>query len=312
MHETRRYNMYTDYMKSIFGARVQKISVDAGFTCPNRDGTKGYDGCSYCDGEAFSPSYCKPDKDISQQIAEGIEFHQRRYRKATNYLVYLQSYSNTYKPLPELVRIYEEALAYPQVVGLVIGTRPDTIDEQKLDYLSTLQKNAFIMIEYGVESVYDQTLRRINRGHDFQTAVDAIQLTHEEGIPCGAHFLFGLPGETKAMMLAAAEVISSLPLTSVKFHQLQLFKNTSLTKEYLTNPEDFTLFSLDDYIQFIVEFISLVRPELIIERFAGEVPPRFLVSPPWGKLRYDQVRILIEKKMEEMDVWQGKFYRKTS
>lgn len=305
MNRTKPYSSYSDYFKTLFGGRVQKISVDAGFTCPNRDGAKGRGGCTFCDNDAFSPSYCRPTKSISQQIEEGMVFHQKRYRRAQQFLVYFQSYSNTYKPLAQLKALYEEALAVPSVIGLVIGTRPDAVDESILDLLKQLQHNAYIMLEYGIESVYDTTLQRVNRGHTFAEACKAIEATHQAGIPCGGHFIFGLPGETRQMMLDAAPLISALPLTTVKFHQLQIFKNTTMAKEFLEKPEDFSLFTLDEYIAFIVEFTARLRPNLIIERFAGEVPPGFLLTPPWQNLRYDQILSRIEKKMVEMGYYQG-------
>jgi hypothetical protein len=300
------YRSYSNYFKDIFGARVQKISVDAGFTCPNRDGTKGIGGCTFCDNNAFNPSYCESTKSITQQIEEGIEFHRKRYRRAKQFLVYFQAYSNTYKSLDELKPLYEEALAHPLVVGLVIGTRPDTIDQEKLDYLKKLQLNAYIMIEYGIESIYETTLERVNRGHTFREAKIAIELTHKAGIPCGGHFIFGLPGETREMMLASAKIISELPITTVKFHQLQIFKNTRMADEFIHYPQDFDLFNLDDYIDFIVDFSEYLRPDIVIERFAGEVPPRFLVTPPWKSLRYDAVLQMIEDRFIERSSYQGK------
>ena len=325
--DERRFNSYSRYFAKQFGGRVQKISVDAGFSCPNRDGKISTGGCTFCCNEAFNPSYCRPGKSIKQQIEEGIEFHQRRYRRANKYLAYFQPFSNTYKPLEELKGIYSQAfeaidsqlptsphrndmtskaLGKPEIVGIVIGTRPDLIDEDILHHLCEIQKSHYVMLEYGVESVYDETLKRINRGHDFATAEKAIRMTADYGIPCGAHFIFGLPGESKAMMLDAADVISRLPLTTVKFHQLQIFKGTMMAEEYLEHPEHFHLFDLEEYIDFVIDFAERLNPDIVIERFAGEVPPRYLVSEPWMKLRYDEVLNRIEKRMEERDSWQGK------
>ena len=332
--DERRFNSYSNYFTKQFGGRVQKISIDAGFSCPNRDGKISKGGCTFCSNAAFNPSYCKPEKSIKQQIEEGIEFHQKRYRRSNQYLAYFQPFSNTYKPLEELKSIYKqalEAMSYqptqpidsirtasdrnnmgckaletPKIIGIVIGTRPDLIDEALLKYLSEIQKTHYVMLEYGVESVYDETLKRVNRGHDFATAEKAIRMTADYGIPCGAHFIFGLPGETKSMMLDAADIISRLPLTTVKFHQLQIFKGTKMAEEYLEHPEHFHLFDLDEYIDFVIDFAERLNPAIVIERFAGEVPPRFLVSEPWMKLRYDEVLSRIEKQMEERNTWQGK------
>ena len=304
--DTRRFNSYNAYFTKLFGSRVQKISIDAGFSCPNRDGRISTGGCTFCSNDAFNPSYCKPEKSIRQQIEEGIAFHQRRYRRANRYLAYFQPYSNTYKPLEELKRLYAEALEMPEITGLVIGTRPDLIDRDILQHLSEIQKTHYVIVEYGIESVYDATLRHVNRGHDFATARRAVELTAEYGLPCGGHFIFGLPGETKAMMLAAADIISALPLTTVKFHQLQIFKHTAMADEYLQHPERFHLFALDEYIDFVIDFAERLHPAIVIERFAGEVPPRYLLSEPWMQLRYDEVLSRIEKRMEERGSWQGK------
>ena len=326
----RRFNSYSNYFTKQFGGRVQKISIDAGFSCPNRDGKISMGGCTFCSNDAFNPSYCRPEKSIKQQIEEGIEFHQRRYRRANKYLAYFQPFSNTYKPLEELKRIYSQAfeaidshspqfpprndmtskaLETPRIVGIVIGTRPDLVDEALLQYLNEIQKTHYVMLEYGVESVYDETLKRVNRGHDFATAERAIHMTADYGIPCGAHFIFGLPGESKTMMLDAADIISQLPLTTVKFHQLQIFKGTKMAEEYLEHPEHFHLFDLEEYIDFVIDFAERLNPDIVIERFAGEVPPRYLVSEPWMKLRYDEVLARIEKRMEKRDTWQGRLYQ---
>jgi len=301
--DNRRFNSYSSYFTREFGGRVQKISIDAGFSCPNRDGKISTGGCTFCRNDAFNPSYCRPEKSVRQQIEEGIEFHQRRYRRAKSYLAYFQAFSNTYKPIDELERLYREALSVDGVIGLVIGTRPDCINEETLEMVKDL--NTTVILEYGVESVYDQTLTRVNRGHDFATAKKAIELTHEYGFHCGGHFIIGLPGETREMMLNAADIISKLPLTTVKFHQLQIFKDTRMADEYLANPSDFHLFTLEDYIEFVIDFIERLSPDIVIERFAGEVPPRYLVSKPWLSLRYDQVLALIEKRLEERDTYQG-------
>ena len=325
--DNRRFNSYSRYFAKQFGGRVQKISIDAGFSCPNRDGRISTGGCTFCSNDAFNPSYCRPEKSIKQQIEEGIEFHRRRYRRASQYLAYFQPFSNTYKPLEELKDIYNQAfeaidsplptcpnrndmapkaLEKPEIIGIVIGTRPDLIDEGILQYLCEIQKTHYVMLEYGVESVYDDTLTRVNRGHDFATAEKAIRMTADYGIPCGAHFIFGLPGESKTMMLDAADIISQLPLTTVKFHQLQIFKGTKMAEEYLQHPEIFHLFDLEEYIDFVIDFAERLNPDIVIERFAGEVPPRYLVSEPWMKLRYDEVLSRIEKRMEERGTWQGK------
>lgn len=308
----KRYNSYNEYFKRTFGQRVQKVSIDAGFTCPNRDGTVGTGGCTYCNNDAFNPSYCQPHKPVAQQIAEGIGFHKIRYRRALKYLAYFQTYSNTYAPLDRLKELYNQALVHPDVIGLVIGTRPDCIDDEKLDLLSELSKDHYIIVEYGIESTNNETLKKINRGHSFEQAAEAIIKTAGKGIKTGAHLIFGLPGETRTEMLARAETISALPLTTIKFHQLQIVKDTVMARQYLESPLQFKLFALEDYVDFIVKFIERLNPDIVIERFTGEVPPRFLVNLPWGQLRADQVAVLIEQELERQDSWQGKYFQRTS
>lgn len=304
----RRYNSYAGYFTKKFGGRVQKISIDAGFTCPNRDGTKGKGGCTFCSNDAFNPSYCHPSKSIAQQIEEGIAFHQKRYRRAKSYLVYFQAYSNTYETVQTLEKMYYEALSVEGVVGLVIGTRPDCMPLQVIGLLSELAKKYYVMVEFGVESVYDQTLVRINRGHSFEDARKAIAAAKAAGIAVGAHFIWGLPGESRRQMIDSVDLINELPLTTIKFHQLQIFKRTVMAVEYLQKPSDFELFDLDSYIEFIVDLTERLNPKTMIERFAGEVPPRFLVTEAWGQLRYDQVLVKIENKLKEKNTFQGKFY----
>lgn len=304
----RRFNSYAEYFKKQFGGRVQKLAIDAGFTCPNRDGSKGTGGCTYCDNDAFNPSYCHPQKTVSQQVKEGIEFHENRYRRASKYLAYFQPYSNTYAPLNKLKEIYRQALAFPDIIGLVIGTRPDCIDDEKLEYFNKLAEKYYVIIEYGIESCYDKTLKRINRLHSFEEAVKALEDTKKYSLHSGAHFIFGLPGESKEEMMNEAGIISHLPIGNVKFHQLQIIKGTRMAAEYAKNPGDFHQFTLEEYLEFIVDFTERLNPNFVIERFAGEVPPRFLAGPGWGLIRNDQVLQMIEKRMEERGTWQGKRY----
>jgi radical SAM protein (TIGR01212 family) len=302
----QRFNSYVGYFKRHFGERIQKVTIDAGFTCPNRDGAKGRGGCTYCDNKAFTPSYCNPEKSITRQIDEGIRFHALRYRHARKFLAYFQSYSNTYAPLETLQRIYDEALQHPQIEGIVVGTRPDCVDSEKLDYFAALSKNKFVQIEYGIESCYDRTLVRINRGHTFADARRALEATAARGIRTGGHFIFGLPGETRDDMLAAAAIISALPLTSVKFHQLQIIKGTAMEREYAARPEAFVTFSAEAYIDFFVDFLERLSPAIFIERFVNEVPPQFVDALPWGKLRNVELLRLLDRRLEERNTRQGR------
>ena len=316
--EGKRYNSFVGYFKRKYGERLQKIVLDAGFTCPNRDGKVGRGGCTYCDNAAFHPSYSTAGKSLHQQLDEGIEFHKVRYRTTEHYLAYFQSFSNTYAPLERLKVLYEEALAHPSVVGLVIGTRPDCVDEEKLDYLADLASSVIkneaedlprhpvIIVEYGVESCYDTTLQRINRGHDFETARRAIEMTAARGLDVGAHFILGLPGETRQMMLDSCALINELPIRSVKFHQLQIVKGTRMEREYAECPEDFERFTLDEYLDFFVDMLERLRPTLSIERFVGEVPPRFVNETPWGLIRNVELLRLLDQRLEGRQTWQGR------
>ena len=301
-----RYNSYIGYFKKTYGERLQKVVVDAGFTCPNRDGLVGTGGCTYCDNAAFHPGYSTAGIPIHEQIDEGIKFHRVRYRKAEKFLAYFQPYSNTYASLERLREVYEEALSHPLVAGIVIGTRPDCVDEDKLDYLASLARNHVVVIEYGIESVYDRTLQRINRGHSFEDAVRAVEMTAARGLTQGAHFIFGLPGESVEEMLAYAPIINKMPLHSVKFHQLQIVRGTALEREFASHPSDFVTFSLDEYLDFIADLLERLRPDLYIERFAGEVPPRFVNSTPWGLLRNTELIRLLEQRLEQRETYQGR------
>jgi len=306
-HE-RRFNAFTDNFRKIHGARMQKVSIDAGFTCPNHDGSKGTGGCTYCNNKAFNPSYCLPSKSVTRQIEEGIEFHKKRYRKTGSYLAYFQAYSNTYASIDKLADLYNEALSHNEIKGLVIGTRPDCVNDEILDFLKDLSERCILLLDYGIESCYDKTLARINRGHSFRDAVIALEASASRGLDTGAHFIFGLPGETRKEMLNEAGIISGLPLKRVKFHQLQIIRGTKMEEEFNIIPADFEIFAWDDYLNFIIKFIERLSPAIIIERFTGEAPPRYLSREVWGKKRTDQIAGLIEKRLEELDTWQGRLY----
>lgn len=430
----KHYNSFVGYYRRRYGERVQKLVLDAGFSCPNRDGTVGWGGCSYCDNAAFHPGYTTPGKALLAQIEEGIEFQRVRYPRVRHYLGYFQAYSNTYGTLERLQRAYEEVLSHPEVVGIVIGTRPDCVDEEKLDYLSGLaggrvlkgwrrtfggsgidggwvnersadsgsganggwanERSAdsgsgangwraddrstndrstddrstnsisansistnsisangrsansisansrstnggsiddrstnngsadgglpegktidapIVVVEYGIESCYDATLRRINRGHDFECARRAVEMTAERGLDTGAHFILGLPGETREMLLDQCDAISSLPLRSVKFHQLQIVKGTAMEKEYAADPSAFYRPGLDEYLDFVIDILERLRPDLYIERVAGEVPPRFVNDTPWGLVRNFEILRMLDRRMEERGARQGRLFSK--
>jgi radical SAM protein (TIGR01212 family) len=303
----KRYNSYSDYFKRVFGQRVQKVTLDAGFTCPNRDGTKGTGGCTYCNNDAFNPAYCKPELSITEQIAKGIEFHRVRYRRAENFLAYFQAYSNTYAAISHLKKLYSEALAFPGVTGLVIGTRPDCIDTEILEFLSSLAKRYYIIVEYGIESCFDTSLELVNRGHSYRESAEAIEKTASYGIHTGAHLIFGLPGETREQTMSQADIISELPLDTIKFHQLQIIRGTKMAHDYAVDPKAFNLFTKDEYIDFVIGFIERLRPDIVIERFASEAHPRMQAGPNFGNIRSNILQKMIEEEMENRDTWQGKY-----
>lgn len=305
----KRYYSYKHFLTQRLGGRIQKLTIDAGFTCPNRDGTVGQGGCTYCLNDAFNPSYCTALKPIIQQLEEGISFHLNRYRRADGYLAYFQAFSNTHAPLQELKKIYAPALQYPGIKGIVIGTRPDCIDEEKLDFFSEINEKMFVSIEYGIESIYDQTLQHINRGHNFKQAVEAIEKTSQRKIHTGAHLIFGLPNENPEMWLKDINIINGLPINSIKFHQLQIIRDTKMADEFITHPERFYRFiNINSYIDFIIQYIEKLNPNIVIERFAGEVPPRYLLENLWENVRYDVILQKIEKELKNRNSWQGKYF----
>lgn len=304
----RCFYSYKQFLSEKLGGRIQKLTIDAGFTCPNRDGSVGTGGCTFCLNDAFNPSYCTPSKSVTQQLEEGIQFHENRYRRADGFLAYFQAYSNTFLPLESLKKIYEPAINHPLVKGIVIGTRPDCIDQEKLDYFAELNEKMFVSIEYGIESIHDETLIHVNRGHDFNTSIKALKWTRERNIHTGGHFIFGLPYENPDLWMKDVLVINQLPLNSIKFHQLQIIKGTKIEEELKNNPEHFFLFSMENYIPFIVDFVEHLSPQLVIERFAGEVPPRYLAVNTWGTVRYDVVLHKIEQEFAKRGTYQGIYY----
>jgi len=301
-----RYLNYNQVLKTEFAERVQKISINAGFTCPNRDGSKGNGGCTYCNNQTFSPEYCKPDKTVSEQVKEGIDFFHHKY-KAQHYLAYFQSYTNTYDSLDKLKIIYEEALSYPAVIGLVVGTRPDCVNAGLLDYFAQLAKKYYVMIEYGIESTNDETLKFINRGHDFACAENAIRETAKRGIRTGAHIILGLPGESRETILSHADKLSELPIDTLKIHQLQLVRGTKMAQQYAEHPEWFNLYSADEYIDLVIDFLEKLNPNIAVERFVSQSPKELLLAPEWG-LKNFEFTAKIEKKLIERETWQGRKY----
>ncbi|MBQ9665281.1 MAG: TIGR01212 family radical SAM protein [Bacteroidaceae bacterium] len=300
------YNDYSTWLTAQLGTKTQKISINAGFTCPNRDGRVGTGGCTYCNNQTFNPDYCAPTKSITQQLEEGKCFFARKY-PSMKYLAYFQAYTNTYDSLVHLKARYEEALSVPDVVGLIIGTRPDCMPSALLDYLTDLNRRTFLVVEYGIESVYDATLLRLNRGHTHAQTVDAITRTAARGIRVGAHLILGLPGESRTAMLDETVTLSSLPLSTLKLHQLQLIRGTRMAEEYLANPADFHLFTADEYIDLVIDFVERLRPDLVLERFVSQSPSSLLAIPGWGLKNHEFVD-KVRRRMTERGSHQGRLY----
>jgi len=301
----QRFNTFGPFMKNKFGSRVYKVNVDAGFTCPNRDGTLGVSGCIYCNNDSFRPGSCRPSLSVNEQVKNGISYVRRRYG-AEKFLVYFQPFTNTYAPVDHLETLYKEALADPAVIGLAIGTRPDTVDEAKIQLLETLASRQFILVEYGLQSIYDKSLNFINRGHDYSTFLKALQMTKGRGIHIGAHIIVGFPTETREEMLAMAEEISLLPVEFLKVHQLQIVRETLLEKMYGNNL--FHTFEYDEYLDFIVDFIERLSADIVLQRLFATAPDNILIAPQWGRNRH-QILQDIEKRMESRDTCQGKKYK---
>lgn len=307
MDKGQRYNEFGQWLKAKLGMKVQKISINAGFTCPNRDGSVGIGGCTYCNNQTFNPSYCHTEKSVTQQLEEGKQFFSRKYPEM-KYLAYFQAYTNTYGALSELKRKYEEALNVDGVIGIVIGTRPDCMPDALLDYLEELNRRTFLIVEYGIESTDDKVLQRINRGHDFACTADAVRRTHERGILTGGHIILGLPGESHESLMKTAKTLSSLPLDTLKIHQLQLIRGTRMAEEYFATPSDFHLFTVDEYIDTVIDFIEHLRPDIILERFVSQSPASLLAVPGWGLKNYEFVE-KVRRRMEERDARQGKLFK---
>ena len=298
---TPHYNDYGTWIRRQFPFRVQKISIDAGFTCPNRDGRISTGGCIYCDNRTFNPSYCQRRHSVTQQLEEGKRFFAHKYPDM-KYLAYFQAFTNTYAPLAQLKALYEEALQVEDIVGIVIGTRPDCISDELLDYLAELNQRTFVLVEYGIESTNNDTLLRINRGHTFQQSADAIQRTHQRGLLTGAHIILGLPGEDAAESLRQASVISSLPIDILKIHQMQIIRGTRLADEYEQQP--FHIYTVDEYIQLIAAYIQRLRPDMVLERFVSQSPKELLIAPHWGLKNYEFTNLLVNY-LKQHKIFQG-------
>lgn len=272
---------YSVFLKDIYGCRVQKLNVNAGFTCPNRDGTLAHGGCIYCNNASFTPAFGNASVSITRQIEDGKKFYANKYSDM-HYLAYFQSFTGTYAPIPALETLYAEALAVPDVVGLVVSTRPDCLNDDVLNLLSDINLTHPVIVEIGIESSHDRTLQLINRCHTWQCAHDAIERVVERGITAGTHLIMGLPWETRNDMLTTAKRIAELPLSTVKFHQLQVIKGTKLAQLWEKGQVDLTQWSASQYAAFCKEIIELLPPHMVIERMVSTAPSQLLLHPKWG------------------------------
>ncbi|PLX07060.1 MAG: TIGR01212 family radical SAM protein [Marinilabiliales bacterium] len=303
------WNDYSSYIKRTFGQRVQKISVNAGFTCPNRDGKISKGACIYCTNKSFSPFYCNSGASVREQLEKGIAFFSPKY-KTQKYLAYFQSFTNTYGDIDYLKKLYLEALSVEGVEGFVIATRPDCIDEDKLMIIKNISKGKYISIEYGAESTIDKTLVFINRGHSYQQTIDAVELTAKIGINTGLHMILGLPGENEEDFYHHAKEISKLPINTLKVHQMQVLKETKLAQIYNESTELFFDLKLENYILVIVKFLEFLNPNIIVERFTSESPKDMIIYPDWKGKKNFEISHMVMAKMKELDTYQGKRFVK--
>ena len=301
-----RYNSYHQYLRERFGCRVHKVSVDMGFTCPNRDGTKAIGGCVYCNNDSFVPPYARVRYSLDQQIKHGINYLKNRY-KAEKFIIYFQAYTSTYGEAKELEEMYTEALKYDGVIGLAVGTRSDCIDEEKIEIFEELAKDYYVTIEYGIESIHNKTLEFMNRGHDYESVIDAIELTKGRGIDIGTHIIVGMPTETEEEMLEMADEVSNLGINTFKIHNLHIIRNTPLERMYKEKP--FYLFSYDEYLKFIVKFLERLSPDIMLERLFTDTPQDLLIAPKW-KERHNEIIYGIKQALIAKDSFQGKYYNK--
>ncbi|MBK3515784.1 TIGR01212 family radical SAM protein [Carboxylicivirga marina] len=304
-HE-KRYNDYSSYIRRTFGERVQKVSINAGFTCPNRDGSKGMGGCAFCNNSTFNPSYCGPELTIQEQIEKGSSFFRPKYQ-TQQYLAYFQAYSNTYGETSYLIEQYQQALSHPKVTGIVLGTRPDCISDDLLVHLKEWQKDYYIAIELGAESTSNETLEQINRGHSYEETVDAAKRIAAAGIPVGMHLILGLPGEDRAQLLEHAVEVSKLPINFLKLHQLQIVKGSAFAKIYEEQKEYFRLYTAEEFIEIVVDFLEIMHPGVVMERFISQAPHDLLIAPRWGLKNFEFVA-KVEKRLAERETYQGRLY----
>lgn len=300
-----RYYAYNHYLRTKFPYRVQKVSVDAGFTCPNVDGTVALGGCTFCDNRSFSPSRRLPRSGIQGQIEQSLARMKLRYANCNHFLAYFQPATNTYGSLDKLRRVYDDALAHPQVVGLVVGTRSDCVAEPVLALLQEYAQRTYVSVEFGMQTMHDASLAWMNRGHDHAATVDAIERSRGRGFEVGVHIMLGLPGESHADMLATARETARLEIDAVKIHNLYCVKNTKLADQVASG--EVTLMGRDEYVRTVVDFLELLPPTTVVDRVTGDAPPDYFVGPTWC-LDKAGVRRAIEAELTRRDSWQGKLW----
>ena len=298
------YNSFGSWMKKTFGKNIFKVNIDAGFTCPNRDGTVARGGCIYCNNDSFRPASCLPSMSVAEQVAQGISYMRKRYGGA-GFIAYFQPYTNTYAPAAELEKLYLQALSHPDVMGIAIGTRPDAVDPEKISLLERLAEKYFVLVEYGLQSVYDKSLRYINRGHDYRRFLDALEMTAGRGIHVGAHIIAGFPTETRAETLAMADEIAEISIGFLKIHQLQVVRHTNLAAIFATEP--FPVFDYDEYLDFLVDFIQRLPQRIVLQRLFATAPDDILIAPRWDKSRHEITRD-IQERFKTKGAWQGRKY----
>ncbi len=301
------FKSYSKYIRDTFGERVQKISVDGGFTCPNRDGSRGKGGCTYCNNDTFNPIYTSARKSIIQQLDEGVAFFQPKY-KTQKYIAYFQAYTNTYDSVERLESLYQEALSHPQVIGLSISTRPDAINDEVVSLLSELAKKTYLTVELGIESTLNPSLEKLNRCHTYEETVEAYRMLQNKGIHLGGHLIIGIQGETFDDFILHAKNVSALSINFLKLHQLQIIKGTKLAREFQKRAEDFNMMTAEEYTEVVCEFLKHLRPDIILERFSSESPKELLLAPNWGGLKNFAITDKIRKKMLDTQAYQGQFY----
>lgn len=297
-----RYRSYNRYLRHLFGERVQKVSIDAGFTCPNVDGTVTTGGCTFCDNRSFSPSRRQPRLSVTEQIDLGISKLKRRY-KVDRFLAYFQPATNTYAPVERLRALYEQALAHPQIVGMAIGTRPDCVPPDVLDLLSEIAERTYLSVEYGLQTIHDRSLDWMNRGHHYDAFLDAYERSVHRGFEICVHIILGLPGESHADMMATAREMARLKVDALKLHNLYAVKNTPLGEQ--VGRGEVCLMGQDEYVRTLVDFLERTPPDTLVERVSGDAPPDYFVGPEWC-LHKPAVLEAIQAELRDRDTWQGR------